>query len=350
MATLKDIAKKVGVSVAVVSKVLNNSRTNVRVGESLRQRILKVAQELGYRPHQLARALATGRTYSIGIVFSYPPHIFLRDLSASQIVAAVWDKVNRAGYSILLKSAKVKKLGFFPSIDDLKGKVDGVIAIGPVREDDTEVEKWNNISIPVVLIGKHPQFTGSIVDVDNEKGGYMATKYLLNLGHRRIGLISISLEPSYVRERYEGYKRALEEKGIQPEKELIQITEIGDEGGYRAMKRLLSLPEPPTAVFVSVGVCARGALEAIKEEGLNVPKDISFIAFDRFMENFPKELSITTIDWSFYKLGLLSVSVLLQLLQGSLTTPVEKRLPVKLVIGNSTDKLPKNREKGGEKR
>jgi len=349
MATLKDIARKVGVSVAVASKVLNNSRTNVRVGETLRRRIVQVAEELGYRPHHLARALAKGKTFSIGIVFSYPPHIFLRDLSASQIVAAVWDKVNRAGYSIFLKSAKGKKLGFFPPIDDLRGKVDGVIAIGPVRADDTEVAKWNELEIPVVLVGNHPQFRGSIVDVDNEKGGYLATKYLLNLGHRKIGLISISLEPSFVRERYDGYLKALKEKGIRPEDELIQITEIGDQGGYRAMKRLLSLPQPPTAVFVSVGVCARGALEAIKEEGLNVPQDISFIAFDKFMENFPQDISITTVDWSFYRLGLLSVSVLLRLLQGKLETPVERRLPVKLVIGASTDKPPKIEKKGGEK-
>lgn len=344
MATLKDVAEKVGVSIAVASKVLNNSRTNVRVGEALRRKILQTAKELGYHPHHLARALAKGKTFSIGIVFSYPPHLFLRDLSASQIVAAVWDKVNKAGYSIFLKSAKGKKLGFFPPIDDLQGRVDGVIAIGPVREDDKEVERWNELKMPIVLVGKHPQFKGSVVDVDNEKGGYIATKYLLNLGHRRVGLITISLEPSYVRERYEGYMRALRERGIEPQSEWIQITDIGDEGGYKAMKRLLSLPQRPTAVFLSVGVCARGAFEAIKEEGLAVPRDISFIAFDRFMENFPQEMAITTVDWSFYKLGLLSVSLLLRLLQGKLESPVEMRLPVKLVIGASTDKPFKNQK------
>lgn len=344
MATLKDVAEKVGVSVAVVSKVLNNSRTNVRVGEALRQKILQTAKELGYHPHHSARALAKGRTFSIGIVFSYPPHLFLRDPSASQIVAAVWDKVNRAGYSIFLKAAKGKKLGFFPPIDDLQGKVDGVIAIGPVREDDMEVEKWNELKMPIVLVGSHPQFKGSIVDVDNEKGGYSATKYLLNLGHRRIGLITIPLESSYVRERYDGYIRALRERGIEPRNEWIQVTDIGDKGGYRAMRKLLSLSQRPTAVFVSVGVCARGAFEAIREEGLDVPGDISFIAFDRFIENFPREMTITTVDWSFYKLGLLSVSLLLRLLQGQLEPPSEKRLPVKLVVGASTDEPLKNQK------
>lgn len=338
MATLKEIAQKVGVSVSVASKVLNHSRTNARVSDSLKQKILETAKEMGYRPHQLARALAKGKTYNIGIVFSYPPHIFLRDLSASQIVAAVWDKVNKAGYSIFLKSARGKKLGYFPPIDDLIGKVDGLLAIGPVREDDEEVPRWNDLKIPIVLVGNHPKFKGSVVDVDNELGGYLATKHLLALGHRRIGLITISLEPSYARERYNGYLRALKERGIQPKEEWVQITEIGDEGGYKAAKKLLSLQEPPSAIFVSVGVCARGALEAIKGAGLDVPKDISFIAFDRFMENFPKDIQITTVDWSFYKLGLLSTAVLLRLLNGELKAPAERRLPVRLIQGSSTGK------------
>ncbi|MGB9607389.1 MAG: LacI family DNA-binding transcriptional regulator [bacterium] len=347
---LKDIARQAGVSVAVASKVLNDSRTNVRVGEELRRKILKIAKQMGYRPNPLARALAKGKTYSVGIVFSYPPHLFLRDPSASQIVAGVWDKVSKAGYNIFLKSNKGKKLGYFPSIEDLKGRVDGVIAIGPVRADDEEVAKWNEFEIPVILIGNHPGFKGSTVDVDNEKGGYLATKHLLSLGHRRIGLITISPQQSFVRERYFGFIRALKEAGIEAKKDWIEIAEIGDEGGYEAMMRLLSSTEPPSAVFVSAGVCARGALQAIRAVGLDVPKDISFVAFDRFMENFPQELSITTVEWSFYKLGLLSASVLLRLMQGTLKGPVRRRLSVKLVIGASTDKPKEIKKKGGEKR
>jgi len=348
MARLKDIAEKAGVSIAVASKVLNNSRTNVRVGEELRRKIIKIAKELGYHPHPLARGLAKGKTYCVGIVFSYPPHLFLRDPSASQIVAAVWDKLSRSGYNILLKSGKGKHLGFFPSIDDLKGRVDGIIAIGPVRADDEEVEKWNDIEVPLILVGNHPKFSGSSVDVDNERGGYLATKYLLSLGHRRIGLITISPQQSFVRERYLGYLKALKEYGIEPGSEWIKVAEIGDEGGYEAMMGLLSVAEPPTAVFVSAGVCARGALEAIKAAGLEVPKDISFVAFDRFMENFPREISITTVEWSFYKLGLLSASVLLGFLKGKIKEPVNKRLPVRLVIGASTDRPKENKKKGGE--
>ena len=344
MARLKDIAEKAGVSIAVASKVLNNSRTNVRVGEELRRKIIKIANELGYRPHPLARGLAKGKTYSVGIIFSYPPHLFLRDPSASQIVAAVWDKVSRSGYNIFLKSGKGKRLGYFPSIEDLKGRVDGIIAIGPVRADDEEVERWNDIDVPVILVGNHPKFKGSTVDVDNERGGYLATNYLLSLGHRRIGLITISPGQSFVRERYLGYLKALKEYEIEPRSEWIKVAEIGDEGGYEAMMGLLSAAEPPTAVFVSAGVCARGALEAIKSVGLEVPKDISFVAFDRFMENFPREISITTVEWSFYKLGLLSASVLLGLLKGKIRGPINKRLPIRLVIGASTDRAKENQK------
>ncbi|MBC7327895.1 LacI family DNA-binding transcriptional regulator [bacterium] len=223
MATLKDIAREVGTSVAVVSKVLNNSKTTATVTEEMRKRILATAKKLGYRPNVLARGLVKGKTYTIGVLLTYPSPAFLSSFMASQIISGIWDRVRKVGYSIFLKAPNAKKAGFFPPIEDLRGRVDGVIAIGPVRSDDKEVLKWNDIDIPLVMIGTHPHFKGNRVDYDNEGGAYLGTKHLLRRGHQRIGLIGIGLETSFMEDRFRGYKRALQEKGISIDDELVKL-------------------------------------------------------------------------------------------------------------------------------
>ncbi|MGB9878146.1 MAG: LacI family DNA-binding transcriptional regulator, partial [bacterium] len=120
MATLKEIAKEAGTSVAVVSKVLNNSRTTAIVRPDIKKRILLVAKKLGYQPNILARVLVKGKTYTIGVVCTCPSPAFLSSFMASQIISGIWDKA--------------RKSGFFPSIEDLKGRVDGVIALGHQEE------------------------------------------------------------------------------------------------------------------------------------------------------------------------------------------------------------------------
>lgn len=332
MATLKDIAREARTSVAVVSKVLNNSKTTATVRKDVEERIIAVARRLGYRPNLLARGLLKGETYTIGVVLTYPSAAFLSSFMASQIISGIWDKLRRTGYSIFLKAPKTKKAGFFPPIDDLNGRVDGVIAIGPVRRDDKEIAKWNKIDIPIVLIGTHPKFKGNRVDYDNEGGAYLATRYLLDKGHKRIALIGIGLETSFMEDRFNGYKRALVEEGIEVREELIKLGSWSERFGYTAAKALLSLKDPPTAIFISIGDHIRGVCEAVREKGLKPPQDVDLFSFNRFQGDFTFDIPLVSLNTSSYKMGLLGAATLLMVMAGKSKMPVKRLLQIKEII------------------
>lgn len=332
MATLKEISKEAGTSVAVVSKVLNKSKTTATVRPEIKKKILEVAKRFGYHPNILARGLVKGKTYTIGVLFTYPSPAFLSSFMASQIISGIWDKARRAGYSLFLKAPKARKSGFFPPIEDLKGRVDGVIALGPVREDDKEVLKWNEIDIPLVLVGTHPHFKGNRVDYDNERGGYLATRYLLQKGHKRIAIVGISLETSFMADRFNGYKRALWEKGLEVDEELVKLKSWSERDGYIAGRELLELREPPTAIFISIGEHIRGVCEAVREKGLRVPKDLELLCFDRLSENLLPGMPLLSLDTYQYKLGLIGMRTLLSIIEGKVREPQEIKIPIGKVV------------------
>ncbi len=333
MATLKEIARIVGTSVPVVSKVLNNSKTTVRVQPKVRERIIQVARELGYRPHPLARGLAKGKTYVIGVLFTYPSPAYLSSLLSAQILAGIWDKARKEGYSLFLNASRRDKMGFFPPIEEVLGRVDGVIALGPVRMDDKEVEKWKALNIPIVMIGYHPKFKGVIVDYDNEGGAYLATKYLIERGHKRIGLIGIGLETSFMWERYKGYERALKEAGIGVEEDLIVKMEgFGEREGYRGALRLLNLKEPPSAIFVAVGEHIRGVCQAVREKEMERREKVVVMNFDKLPGDFSAGVPSLALNTSLYKLGLWAGGLLFKMMEGKEKRTIEKRLPIRRVI------------------
>jgi LacI family transcriptional regulator len=332
MATLKEISKEAGTSVAVVSKVLNKSKTTATVRPEIKKKILEVAKRFGYHPNILARGLVKGKTYTIGVLFTYPSPAFLSSFMASQIISGIWDKARRAGYSLFLKAPKARKSGFFPPIDDLKGRVDGVIALGPVREDDKEVLKWNEVDIPLVLVGTHPHFKGNRVDYDNERGGYLATRYLLQRGHKRIAIVGISLETSFMADRFNGYKRALLEKGMEVVEELVKLKSWSEWDGYIAGRELLELSEPPTAIFISIGEHIRGVCEAVREKGLRVPQDLELLCFDRLSENLLPGMPLLSLDTYQYKLGLIGMRTLLSIIEGKVREPQEIKIPIGKVV------------------
>jgi LacI family transcriptional regulator len=332
MITLKDIAKRAGTSVAIVSKVLNGSRTTAAVRPDLRERVLNVAKKLGYQPNLLAQGLAKGKTFTIGIVFTYPPLAFMGNFMVSQVISGIWDKARRAGYNIFLKAPKSNKSGFFPPIDDLRGRVDGIIALGPVRSDDKELVKWSNVDVPLVLLGTHPEFCGYSVDYDNEGGAYLATKYLLRQGHRDIAFVGGGLENTFMEDRLKGYKRALEERAIPLREELIKLTSWRGSDGYRAAKELMALPQPPTAIFICIGEHLRGVFEAVKEKGLKVPEDVALLSFDRLPEDFVIDIPLLSLDTFPYKVGQLGTMVLLNIIQGKLVHEQTIKIPVRRVV------------------
>lgn len=332
MITLKDIAKRAGTSVAVVSKVLNGSKTTAAVREDIRERVLALAKRLGYHPHPIAQGLAKGRTFTIGIVFTYPPLAYLSNFMVSQVIYGIWDKARKMGYNIFLKAPKAQKAGFFPPIADLKGRVDGVIAMGPVRIDDREIEKWNDIDIPLVLLGTHPNYKGSKVDYDNEGGAFLATNYLLNKGHKRIAIIGVGLHYPFMQDRFNGYNKALKRKGLEVSTELVKLVGWRGREGYRACKELLALSSPPTAIFICVGEHIRGVYEAIKESGFRVPQDVELISFDRLPEDFLLGIPLLSLNTFPYTVGLRGTQLLLNIIEGKVHPPKSVRVSLQTIV------------------
>ncbi|MEM2959950.1 MAG: LacI family DNA-binding transcriptional regulator [Candidatus Jordarchaeaceae archaeon] len=332
MATLRDIARRTGTSVAVVSKVLNGSKTSAEVRVEVRDRILSIAKKLGYQPNPLAQGLAKGKTFTIGIVFTHPPLASMGNFMVSQVISGIWDKARKAGYNIFIIAPEAKKAGFFPQIDDLKGRVDGVIAMGPVRNDDKEVEKWNDFDLPLVLLGTHPSFNGNVVDYDNENGAYIATVSLIKRGHKRIAIVGIGLNYQFMVDRINGYKKALLERKIDIAPELIKLVGWRGKDGYKAGKELLSLPNPPTAFFICVGEHIRGIYQAVRESEKRVPDDIELLSFDKLPEDFFLDIPVNSLDTFPYKIGIQGTGLLLDIIEGKATTPVRIKVPIRKVI------------------
>jgi len=181
-------------------------------------------------------------------------------------------------------------------------------------------------------VGTHPHFKGNRVDYDNERGGYLATRYLLQKGHKRIAIVGISLETSFMADRFNGYKRALWEIGLDVDEELVKLKSWSERDGYIAGRELLELREPPTAIFISIGEHIRGVCEAVREKGLRVPQDLELLCFDRLSENLLPGMPLLSLDTYQYKLGLIGMRTLLSIIEGKAREPQEIKIPIRKVV------------------
>lgn len=282
--TLSDIATTVGVAPMTVSRVVNGDGY---VSEETREKVLKAVKEMNYRPNGLARSLKRQKTETVGLV--------LGDISnpySTELANAVRASLQARGYNLFIciseHSANEDILAFESFVGH---NVDGVIvATRSNQAGDERLRQIVDSNMPVVVIGR--DFFHEAVDLvsaDNLSGGYEATRHLIDIGHNRIGFIGAALENRGSLKRLQGYLKALEAHGIEPDERLI--TGSGDtlsdspgysteKMGYEGMKRLLNLPKRPTAVFARNDFTAIGAMTAIKEAGLSIPNDIAIVGFD----------------------------------------------------------------------
>lgn len=309
MATIKDIAKRAGVAPSVVSRALNHK---YGVKESTRKLILKIAEELDYYPNAAARSLVTRKGQTIGI--------FMADISQpyfSQIIKGMEFAANQMGYTLLFSNS-------FESLDHREvfkkmvesGRADGLIIVGSNNKDKNFIPFLIKREVPFVLVERN--FSDPRVHciwVDNVEGGYLATKYLIEKGHRRIGHISGNLDYQVSLERLEGYKRALAEYQIPFSEELVAAGKFLVQDGYLAMKELLNYKPQCTAVFVANDSMAYGALQALHESRIKVPDEIAVVGYDDLEFSTLTNPSLTTVRQPRYEMGLKSVETLINILQ-----------------------------------
>ncbi|MDY6875764.1 MAG: LacI family DNA-binding transcriptional regulator [Chloroflexota bacterium] len=329
--TQRQIAKEAGVSRTTVSLVLNDV-PGVRIRPETRQRILDVAHRLNYYPDAAARTLVSGRTHTIGFVLCQSPDRVFADAFLPDVLRGVGDAVQENGFRVLIHS-----------VDDVAASeayiglvrekhTDGIILSGP-RSDDQQLARLKAENFPMVLLGQLPDSDIPFVDVDNVGAARQAVEHLVGFGHRYIGMITNApLEYTAARDRLAGYRQALEGANIPLDEELIRYGDFREESGRVAMRQLLNLPQPPTAVFVASDLVAFGALVAIKEQGFRVPHDVALVGFDDVQLAHYVDPPLTTIRLPAYRLGYRAATLLTKLISGK---PVEEKglfLQTELVV------------------
>lgn len=307
--TIYDIAERAEVSIATVSRVFNR---HPRVSAATRARVLAVAEELGYQPHVSAQNLARQRTHLVAAVIPVLTNLFYMEL-----IRGMQDAVADSDFDLLVYAApSPQEIGSQLQRAVQKGRADGLLLVSTPLNDAYR-KRLRHGKQPVVLVDEaHPDFDS--VSVDNRKGGYMATRYLIELGYARIGHITVAPEPPPAAQRRQGYEEALREAGRPVDERLIVASDrkpfgFVEEAGYEAMKTLLARKGGVDAVFVASDIQALGAMQALREAGRRVPEDVALIGFDDIVVS--RYVGLTTLRQPTYELGRLAIEKLLTRLQ-----------------------------------
>lgn len=327
-ATIRDVARKARVSTATVSRVLNNSTA---VSPETRQRVLDAIEHLHYQPNPVARRLSAGRTNTIAVVlplFTLPSFV--------ERLRGIHDELSGKEYDMVLYSVDTPEQRDFqlarlahPS------RADGLLLVS-LPPNPKQAQKLLDSGMPVVLIDAiHPDL--SHVFVDDVEGGYRATRYLIELGHRKIALLTDFLDTPFhpsMRHRYEGYRKALDEAGIPFRAEYHLSNRHGRDTARELARQLLTLPDRPTALFAASDTQAIGAMDAAFELGIHIPNQLSVIGYDDIRD--AEYVQLTTIRQPLYESGVVGAQILLSLLETSVLTPRKALLELQLIVRKTT--------------
>jgi LacI family transcriptional regulator len=311
--TLKDIALRSGLSVSIVSRVLNRKSKKYRISAGTEQRVLKTAKELNYRPNQLARGLRLKETHTVGLVAPDLSNPFF-----AAIMKSVQSVSHQLGYSLVVCDTDEDLQLEIEQIQLLHSKgVDGLIVL-PVGQRHAHFEFLVRQSVPLVIVDRIlEQLDANTVVIDNRTGAREAVELLVDNGHRRIAIIQ-GLPGTYTSaERVKGYLDALESHDIPVEESLIVGKDFRKQNGYVETKLLLGRKDRPTAIFTAGDLITLGALEAIAEEGLDVPRDISLVAFDDVESAEFFRCPLTVVAQPKEMIGEVAAKLLIEQIKGS---------------------------------
>lgn len=325
--TIRDVARRAGVSVATVSRVLNNSGP---VAEDTRRRIAEVAKELRYTPNSTARSLSTQRTSAIGVLL---PEIYGEFFS--EVIRGVDQAARREGYHVLVSSSHSNHEEIETALRAMRGRVDGLILLAADVVVDQLLMNLPS-HLPLVLLNADPHHTPyDTLIIDNYGGARAVVEHLLELGHRRIGLIRGAERNHDARERARGYVDALRGKGLEVDSSLIVAGDFTESGGYRAARELLEMEMRPTAVFASNDSMAIGTLSAAEEAGLEVPEDLAVVGFDDVPIAQYVSPPLTTVRVAIAELGARAVTRLLESIRVEQGAVVREVLQTEVVVRRS---------------
>jgi LacI family transcriptional regulator len=336
MSTIHELARRSGFSIATVSKALNDYAD---VSASTRARILELAAELDYTPSAAARTLVTQRSHVIGVVLETgPEHPDLQHPFFQEVLVGLKAQAGADGFDLLLFASELPGhgVGHHGLLKRCRHhRVDGLVLIG-VAADDPEVAKIVAAGIPVVAIDR--ALTGpkaGYVGSENEAGAAIAVRHLHGLGHDRIATIAGPTDTTPGRARLDGFRRELRRLGLRSRTDYVQVGDFYAESGRHAMRDLLALKSPPTAVFAASDLMAVGALRAAQEAGVSVPGDVALVGFDDVQLAELVIPSLTTIRQDKVGIGAAAAGALTRMVAEPGAEPPSTSLPVVLVVRES---------------
>lgn len=328
--TLSSIAKRTGFSITTVSRVLSGNAEKHRICKKTIETVLKDAREHNYSPSLVAQSLRTNRTNTIGLLLPSIANPYFAD-----VASVIIPEVHRRGYTAIVIDTMEDEKNFNDSASLLLSRrVDGIIAV-PCGTDCSLIESINDNYLPVVLIDRYYDDSHlSYVTTNNHKGGLMATRHLLGMGHKKIACIQGTITSNPSKERVRGYKEAMREAGNENN---IRIAgnEFSIQNGYLETKLLLESSDPPTAIFTLSNTITLGALKAIREASFKIPDDISLISFDNFNYMDFLEPPITRISQPTDDMGMLATKILFDRIETCPSSTSQLKLSPALISGES---------------
>jgi len=303
--TMKDIARATGVSPSTVSRALNN---DPRISEETRERIQRLAREMGYTPSIRPQGLSVGRTNLIGLL------TYCLDAFYSSLYNSIRQTAEEMGYWIIQACTDDDDEQTLSLVNSMIASgVEGII-FGSCKLNDPIVEGLVQDGFPVVLANRRmKKHLCDIITVDNDYGAYLIVNHLINVGHRRIGIITASLKTSTSADRYRGYLKALADKGLPIDKAIIRHGDLfARENGYRQGRKLMLSDAPPEAIFCCDEELAMGCMLALKELGLRVPEDVAVVSFDDADTVLINYLQLTTANFDAREMGRLAAQVMVE--------------------------------------
>ncbi|QHE53658.1 LacI family DNA-binding transcriptional regulator [Pontibacillus sp. HMF3514] len=331
MVTIYQIAEVTGFSATTVSKVLNNYQD---VSPKTRKKILETVEELGYLPNSHARSLSTKKSWIIGVVFIESLGVGMKHPFFNAVIESFRKNVEAHGYDLLFASRNISnKQKSYLEYFKYRG-VDGVV-IACSSDQDEQVQELINSSIPSVVIDLNSD-QSCVIYSDNYRGSQEAVQYLHSLGHRKIAHIAGHSSTFAGQQRLNGYVEAMKTLQLSvPEGYITDGEYFSRDSGYKAMKNLLELEDPPTAVFAAADNLAIGAIAAIREAGYDVPEDFSVIGFDDIDVSQMVYPSLTTIRQQTDLIGEKSGQLLIHQINTGQKDVKRVVVPVELMIRNS---------------
>lgn len=330
MPTIRDVAERAGVSPITVSRVINNSGY---VSQETRSRVEAAIAELQYVPNSLARSLRFKRTHTLALVLTDITNPFW-----TTVARGVEDAASQCGFNVILCNTdenEAKQSEYLHVL--LQKQVDGFLLV-PARSTPEPITLIQSQKVPAVVLDR--QVPGAQVDIvrgDSEGGAYQLVQLLLSLGHRRIAMLSGPVSISTAADRVSGYRRALQEAGLEAQAELICYGEYTQESGYQMARKALSLMPRPTALFAANNFIAIGALRALREMGIRVPEDMALVSFDDIPPAFVIEPFLTVAAQPAYEMGRRATELLLARLSGQAPPEYQEIvLPTEIIVRRSS--------------